>query len=552
MKSIEIVFVQTKEEIIFVNKFLPDNILWIPLNLEPLLYLKKNNKNYLDLNKIMNNNFHRNALLYSEKLVKLAKNNFIGEKYLLQRYVGILRKYFNSIYFIIEILEKISKKNIIKKIYLSGFDKYDFNNLKNNYFVSRIVKEIFFKKYELVFLNDLKYENKNSIYSYTFPKKINYEYILLNNLGYAFKNFLRLNLFNKKILLFDHEKIFWLKKALLSILGVKFIKIKKIKVNKFEKIKFKLPVLNFFYKNYNLKNLINHRNKQIKIELYNLSQLEKFFLNFFNYKKPLFVALNFSRGINNFLIDYCKNKKIPCYLIPHGTLSHQTSKYGKIYNKIIAEEITSDNCFNCSQTKVSHSYFLKNVSKKNIIVSGNLIFSGTKYKAGKFYLYAVTSRDFVNTHFFGIETFYEFFKNLDFLNNQANKSNYPVKVKLHPNVAFLKRELNESFTNLNFSNKNLKSLLKKTIATISFSSTVIEDSLSSNIPVILFDQWQRYDHSAVLKKKTINGIKYLDSCKKLIKIFKMKKIKLNYNFNDLIYGDLKNNNFKRIFNIYLK
>ena len=45
-----------------------------------------------------------------------------------------------------------------------------------------------------------------------------------------------------------------------------------------------------------------------------------------------------------------------------------------------------------------------------------------------------------------------------------------------------------------FSNKSLDRLFEKTSATISFSSTSIEDSLCSNIPVILFDRWNRYNH----------------------------------------------------------
>ena len=32
------------------------------------------------------------------------------------------------------------------------------------------------------------------------------------------------------------------------------------------------------------------------------------------------------------------------------------------------------------------------------------------------------------------------------------------------------------------------------MVTISFSSTIIEDSLYSGVPVILFDRWNRYQH----------------------------------------------------------
>ena len=43
-----------------------------------------------------------------------------------------------------------------------------------------------------------------------------------------------------------------------------------------------------------------------------------------------------------------------------------------------------------------------------------------------------------------------------------------------------------------FSKDKVENLLKKTFLTISYSSTVIEDSICNKIPVILFDQWKRY------------------------------------------------------------
>ena len=67
-------------------------------------------------------------------------------------------------------------------------------------------------------------------------------------------------------------------------------------------------------------------------------------------------------------------------------------------------------------------------------------------------------------------------------------------VKLHPSASGLKKELKDEFKNLIFVTNNLKELLSKALVTISFSSTVIEDSLYSEVPVILFDPWSRYQH----------------------------------------------------------
>ena len=49
--------------------------------------------------------------------------------------------------------------------------------------------------------------------------------------------------------------------------------------------------------------------------------------------------------------------------------------------------------------------------------------------------------------------------------------------------------------------------------TVSFSSTVIEDSLNSKIPVILFDRWKRYKHcdSETNPHKKNSAVYYLNT-----------------------------------------
>ena len=72
----------------------------------------------------------------------------------------------------------------------------------------------------------------------------------------------------------------------------------------------------------------------------------------------------------------------------------------------------------------------KSCKQKNLLKTGNLIFSNGHLKNKNYYLYAVTMR-FFNTHFYGIETFYEFFDNLKFLNDYSKKNNLKIIVKLH-------------------------------------------------------------------------------------------------------------------------
>ena len=72
--------------------------------------------------------------------------------------------------------------------------------------------------------------------------------------------------------------------------------------------------------------------------------------------------------------------------------------------------------------------------------------------------------------------------NLDFL------------IKPHPSVNHCFNDLKSTFKNLEFTTKKIDNVLKQVFVTISFSSTAIEDSLYSNVPVILFDRWKRYKH----------------------------------------------------------
>ena len=252
--------------------------------------------------------------------------------------------------------------------------------------------------------------------------------------------------------------------------------------------------MNVKFQRYNLTKLIFLISKELKSHLTDLLNEKKFFLKLFNFKKPVKVFLNNSRGINEFLSETSELLKIPCFIVPHGTLARGKNKCSKIYNDIIAEEVTSKKAINCVQSKIALNYFKNNFNKKNYKITGNLIFASAKRKRKKYFLYAVTTRDFVNMHFYGVETFYEFFKNLKDLDEISKELNVNICVKLHPLVQDQMNNLQDHFKKLTFSNKKIDILLKSSIATISFSSTVIEDSLGSSVPVVLFDKSKRYNH----------------------------------------------------------
>ena len=69
-------------------------------------------------------------------------------------------------------------------------------------------------------------------------------------------------------------------------------------------------------------------------------------------------------------------------------------------------------------------------------------------------------------------------------------------------------DLKEIFPSLEFNCEKIDKVLRKVDITLSFSSTVIEESLYSNVPVILFDRWKRYQH-VMLKRIFLKKFNYL-------------------------------------------
>ena len=96
--------------------------------------------------------------------------------------------------------------------------------------------------------------------------------------------------------------------------------------------------------------------------------------------------------------------------------------------------------------------------------------------------------------------------------------------------------LEKKFKYLTFSTEKISKALKFCFVTVSFSSTVIEDSLNSKIPVILFDRWKRYKHcdSESNPYKKNSAVYYLNTEKDFVQC--IKTIKLSNKINKPIKG----------------
>lgn len=557
MKKISIGLAQTKSEFFCISKKIKkNNLYWLPLNLEMYIFYKKKKINFIDPRKLFVTKDHLNSIKFVEK--KLKHINFKKDlefEALSIRFKTILRKYINSLIFFIILIENLKKKKIINNFFVSGWDSFNFESKKNNYFISKICNHIYKKKTIAINSLEKKEEYYYNIYALNKLNLNKKKYIVLNNLGYNFFRIVKF-FFKKKIrlLILEENKINNLKRIIYKYFGVSFFNPVKKKIKKiiiYKNIKFNLK-----FRKFSLTKLIYSRNKKIFSELMDLKEKYKTINKWLSKHKPISFICNHSRGLTGMVAENLNKKKIKTILISHGTISNGNTIIEKKYNKVISEDLlnSSYNIY-CNQTKISQSVTKKlnpNIKEYN---SGNIIFTQiNKNYEKKFIVYAVTARDFLNLQFCGIETFYEIYENFNFLNQIQKKIKHKIVVNLHPNIEHLKNDLENIFKNINFTNNKISELLSKSLMLISFSSTVIEEALVNKIPVILFDPWKRYKHCDAEKNYQIRNcsVYYANTRKNFLKyvntILKSDKIFFNYSINNNSW----NRNLENLFSHELK
>ena len=109
MKSNIFSFVQSKEEINFLLKD-EKKIVFIPLNLDTLVYLNVKKINFINPLVLIKNNNYRNFLNFSEKFLAKLKFGKIKYEGIKIEFKAQLRFIINSCIFIIEIYKKLGKK----------------------------------------------------------------------------------------------------------------------------------------------------------------------------------------------------------------------------------------------------------------------------------------------------------------------------------------------------------------------------------------------------------------------------------------------------------
>tara|TARA_A100001011_G_scaffold398515_2_gene503225 strand:- start:6991 stop:8667 length:1677 start_codon:yes stop_codon:yes gene_type:complete len=555
--SIKICLAETKKEldIIYSSISIRNKILCLPLNLETYLFCLNKKIDFINPIDFIDNEFHKKILKEGENFVKSInfKNN-ISETTILE-IKSILRFRFYSVIFLSELLKKILKKYKTNSLVISGNNSL--NHLPNSFLANDIVSNIF-SNIDIEKINeftDNNYDKQNYSYEINIKTNDNKKNILLNSLGYNFKRIIFSKIFNTKynFYVFEENKISKLKKLLFKLLKIKTIDLKKKNDNSQKNIIIK----NIDYK---------FADPNIKKTIFLLiDKLENYFSDFYKKKNAIEIFLktnNFSliltsmvRGIGGHITESINKSSCPSICISHGTVSEKFNEYDEIYKKIIASSVFSGSSkFFAIQSKITEKALNTHKIKGEKIITGNILFSENSnsnfLKSGKKILFAVTLKNFNNLQFLGVEMYYEFIKNLDLLNQLSQEKKINIIVKLHPSESKCIDYLKNQYNNLTFTNKPVEKLLKKCFVTISFSSTVIEDSLNSRTPVILFDQWKRYIHCKSNNKSDKKALYYANTYKDLCESIDKILLSKDYNFDEFIFkSSSKENINKKIFSL---
>lgn len=554
--SEKICIAQSIEELKFVLNKCEESVVSIPLDLQTQLYCMKNNLKFYNPINFIDSNFHRDAIIESENLINQIDMSRLKYDSCKKIYADNIRFEFNSIIFLIELIEKIDSHKKINEIFISGWNGNIKESSDQDYFVSYLVSNLIYNKKviklsplnnrPILFKKKIKYSIKNK----NFDKQK--KYILQNSLGYNLsRTIFNLKKKNHYILIpvfknnLKPTMIEAIKKKIFRIFNVVFIEF--IAHTSDEKNEISLPSINFFYKGKNISKLLHSRFVYNLHEYQDRREIVDDLFDKFNIK---LVLSNVASGIEGYYLEISKKKNIPSILIPHGSLSEYFDKYDKIFkDQIAALHFHKCSKFFAIQSKIAKNYIQSYKINHNCIETGNLLFCNNRKSKKNKIVVAGTLKSFEGFRYLGYEMYYEFLENLNLFNKIAKKEKMQFLIKPHPSVnSSCINDLRERYKNLEFTEQKIDRVLKNAFVTISLSSTAIEDSLYSGIPVILFDRWQRYKHCSAeenIKKKN-SPIYYLDNENDLVNCINTVKKSDNVSFKEFVFAGTTKKNIRNL------
>ena len=561
----KICFIQSSEEIKLIKEKISDIPIVVPLSLEALSFCDLMNIKFIDINELISKNFFLKTNNALENFLKDLNFDFSEIEFLKTEIRSILRYKYYQISFIIEIIENLKKENNNIKILITNMyssQKYQNTNTSpgNNFTnIEEIFTEIYADNTEVLKVKKIENDENNFIYNNYKIKGLRYtdkKKILFNNSGYNFKRIIIHLLKNRQNIAFMNEGLSFFKKIIFKILGIEILEFSEIKKNKFKReysIDQKILVDNL-----NISRILNKQIDNCSTYLRNLKSKNEALKEYFNNSNIKLVISNSNRGAGGMIIENAHRLKVTSLLISHGTVAESFNKDDEIYKKNIAEAVFSGKAtYFAVQSKIMLDSLKTHKLLGKPIVTGNLVFAESKtIKQSKKFkiLYAVTNKKFPGMQFLGVEVFYEFYKNLKDLEKFSIDNSFYINVHLHPSVKSSINFLRKKFKNLYFTIGSIEKALKDALVTISYSSSVIEDSLNSKVPVILLDTKLRYKHcKSTANTSEINEpIYYINNFYDLKKCIETIKNSENINFKKKVYEENYKKNIKKLFDDLLK
>ena len=553
-----ILVAQNIKELKFIisNKKLNNDFSVLPINLEIHTYCLINKISHINIIDLINNNFHKKTIIAGEKLVSdldIKNLNSLAQKKVLRNFI---RKRFDSACYLVNLIQEISKKNNVEKIIISGWCDLDVKNQFKSYIVSKIIKYFFDEKK----INCLTIEKKNSqIIQSKFDLKIespprsNKKTVLFTSLGYNANRLILIAFIKKlRIFIFHQEKIGLFKKIFTYLLGIKILKFQTSKVFKHSNIT--VNDINFNFENNNYSKYLTEEKNLFIESLEVLKSRCQSIDKFIEKNKISLIVSSIARDYQGYFSEAGKKLNIPSICISHGTVSKSYDDYDFIYKKNICEGVFDGEFKYFSiQSKICEQSLKSFPTNKKNLITGNLIFADNlknKTYGKKKLLYAVTLKDFYGLQLLGVELHCEFYENLKLISEISKENKLDFIVNLHPSIStYVMSNLKVLFPNLEFYSEDINKSLKKSFVTISYSSSVIEDSLMSNVPVILLDQWKRYKHcdAEINPLKGNHPIYYVNRKEDLLKSITTLRNSKNINYSKVSFGKNSTQNISQMF-----
>lgn len=555
-----IAIIQSSEELSFIKNRYPQLPTILALNLEVAAYCKLNGIKFIfPFEKKNYNNITKEILLASKNF--LENINFQNFKYsfLINEIKAILRYKLNQITFLIETVSQINSE-YKKIIYTDYFSESKLWCTKNFINIEDALNILDFKNLEkLNCKKKFNFSKRQDLYAYKL-KGLKYKKekkIIFNNAGYNFKRIISYLFFKKIKIAIPKENLSFFKKLIFNFIGFELYDFKKTNI----KISNEIPNLeiNFSYKNHDLTEVLKNEFKSSKFYLGDLVEKYKAILNYYSSSNIKLTISNSNRELGAALIEASNKKKIQTMLISHGTITRSYDQFDKIYKEYIAEGVFLGNSnIKTLQSKICKKSLETLNVKGTTVETGNLVFSenvNNTTKNKNIITYAVTSKRLTALQIHGVEYFFEFYRNLEALNEFSKNKEYRIIVHLHPGIKNNKQNFKKIFKNLDFKTGDISTSLKKSFLTLSYSSTVIEDSLYNKVPVILLDlHKKKYIHfeSETNPEKLDKALYYIDNISDLRKCVQSVRQSKNINFNQYIYDRPSKTNIANLFMNYLK